>query len=189
MVEITQEQIDRVNLLLSGISGGADKAFVNVINRALVTLRAKSSQYIRETYHIRARDLKANSKLAVKNATVTDVEGTVTFAGTVIPLIKFKVDPARPERKQVTVSVMRQNGGKRLEAAYVANLGRYGDGVFERLTSRRESSQQMYGPSVAHMAANYDVIQRAEAAAQETVDKRVEHEITRILNNYGGKRR
>ena len=59
-------------------------------------------------------------------------------------------------------------------------------GVFERLTRRRDSLQQLYGPSTAHMMGNENVLDKVEQAAQETIDKRVEQEITRILNGYGG---
>jgi len=185
MIEITEKQIDRVNALLSGVKNGPNKAFYNVINRALTTIRSKSGKMIRETYNIKATDIKSNQNMKIKRATVQNVEGSVAFAGTVIPLIKFKVNPSEPEHKKVTVSVLRSEGGKRLESAYVANLGKYGVGVFERQTSKRDSSRQLYGPSTAHMMENADVLQQAETAAQETINKRVEQEISRILNGYG----
>lgn len=185
MIEITEQQINRVNALLNGVKNGPNKVFYNTINRALSTLRSKSGKMIRETYNIKTGDVKSNQNMKLKRATVQDMEGSVIFAGAVIPLIKFKVSPPQPEQKKVTVSVLRSQGGKRLESAYVANLGKYGVGVFERLTSKRETSQQLYGPSTAHMMENADVLQKAEQAAQETINKRVEQEISRILNGYG----
>lgn len=185
MIEITESQIERVHAILSGIPNGANKALFNTINRALSTVRSTSGKLIRETYNIKSSDIKSNQNMRMKRATLQNVEGSVSFAGTVIPLIKFGVNPKEPARKTVTISVLRSEGSKRLQSAYVANLGRYGVGVFERLTSKRESSQQLYGPSVAHMMENEDVLSRAEAAAQETINKRVEHEISRILNGYG----
>lgn len=53
------------------------------------------------------------------------------------------------------------------------------------MTRRRDSSEQLFGPSPAHMMANENVLDKVEEAAQDTIDKRVEHEITRILNGYG----
>lgn len=184
MIEITNEQIDRVNLILGGIKNAPNKAFYNTINRALSTVRSKSGKMIRETYRIKQSDITSNQNMQVKRASVNDLEGQIDFAGSVIPLMKFKVNPTEPKRKTVSVSVLRAEGAKRLESAYVANLGRYGVGVFERLTSKRETSQQLYGPSTAHMMGNDDVLLKVETAAQETVNKRVEQEITRILNGY-----
>ncbi|MBU5438294.1 phage tail protein [Tissierella sp. MSJ-40] len=184
MIEITNEQIERVNLILGGIKNAPNKAFYNTINRALMTVRSKSGKMIRETYRIKQSDITSNQNMKLKRASMRNLEGQIEFAGSVIPLIKFKVTPSEPKRKTVSVSVLRTEGGKRLQSAYVANLGRYGAGVFERMTSKRETSQQLFGPSTAHMMGNAGVIQKVEAAAQETIDKRIEHEISRILNGY-----
>lgn len=185
MIEITNEQIERVNLLLGDIKGAPNRALFNVINRALGTVRSQSGKVIRETYNIKQSDITANQNMKMKRATAGDLVGSIEFAGTVIPLKRFKVSPS-PAQRTVSVSVLRAEGGKRLESAYVADLGKYGVGVFERLTRRRDSSQQLYGPSTAHMMGNENVLDKVEQAAQETIDKRVEQEITRILNGYGG---
>lgn len=186
MIEITGAQIERVNLLLGNIKNAPNRAFFNIINRALGTVRSQSGKAIRQTYNIKQSDITANQNMKMKRATAGDLVGTIEFAGTVIPLKRFKVTPSAPAQKTVSVSVLKAEGGKRLESAYVADLGRYGVGVFERLTRRRDSSQQLYGPSTAHMMGNENVLSKVEEAAQETIDKRVEQEITRILNGYGG---
>ena len=123
--------------------------------------------------------------MKMKRATAGDLVGSIEFAGTVIPLKRFKVSTSAPAQKTVSVSVLKAEGGKRLEHAFVADLGKYGVGVFERMTRRRDSSEQLFGPSPAHMMANENVLDKVEEAAQDTIDKRVEHEITRILNGYG----
>lgn len=184
MIEITNEQIERVNSILGGIKNAPNKAFYNTINRALSTVRSKSGKMIRETYQIKQKDISSNQNMKMKRASTSNLEGQIEFAGTMIPLIKFKVSPTEPRKKSVSVSVLKSEGGKRLQSAYVANLGRYGVGVFERMTSKRETSQQLFGPSTAHMMENTNVLQKVETAAQETINKRVEHEISRILNGY-----
>lgn len=186
MIEITNEQIERVNLLLSDLHGAPNRVLFNVINRALGTVRSQSGKEIRQTYNIKQGDITANQNMKMKRATAGDLVGSIEFAGTVIPLKRFKVSPSAPAQKTVSVSVLKAEGGKRLEHAFVANLGKYGVGVFERMTRRRDSSEQLFGPSTAHMMANENVLEKVEEAAQDTIDKRVEHEITRILNRYGG---
>jgi hypothetical protein len=184
MIEITNQQIERVNLILGGIKNAPNKVFYNTINRGLSTVRSKSGKMIRETYRIKQKDITSNRNMKVKRASSSKLEGQIEFGGAVIPLIKFKVTPSQPKRKVVSVSVLKNEGAKRLQSAYVANLGRYGVGVFERMTRKRETSQQLFGPSTAHMMENEEVLQKVEAAAQETVNKRIEHEISRILNGY-----
>ena len=51
----------------------------------------------------------------MKRATAGDLVGSIEFAGTVIPLKRFKVSPSAPAQKTVSVSVLKAEGGKRLE--------------------------------------------------------------------------
>jgi len=184
MIEISENQINRVNLILGGLKNAPSRAFSGVINRALSTVRTQSGRQIRETYKIRYQDVAGSHTMKIKQAGGANLAGEIRFAGAVIPLIKFGVNPARPQRKPVSVSVLKETTGKRLVSAYVANLGRYGVGVFERRTRRRDSSQQLYGPSVAHMMENESVFDKIEDAAMKVIDERVEHEISRILNGH-----
>ena len=186
MIEISAEQIERVNAVLSGLHNAPNKVFYNVINRALTTVRSQSGKLVAATYQIKQSEIKRNSNMRLKRATAGDLAGQIEFAGTVIPLMKFKVSPKEPRQKTVSVSVLRQSGAKRLQSEYVAHFVRYAVGELERLTSRRATSQQLFGPSVAHMVENENVLERVEDSAQGTVDKRLEHEISRILNGYGG---
>lgn len=184
MIEITEQQIDRINLILGALKDAPKNAIYNVLNRATGTVVSQSSKLIRGTYRIQHKDVTSNQNIKVKRASKGNLEASILYAGTLIPLIKFSVDPKQPKRKHVTVSVLQEMSGKRLVSAFVADLGRYGVGVFERETSARDSSKQLYGPSTAHMMENADVQDKVEAAARETIEKRVEHEISRILNGY-----
>ena len=59
-------------------------------------------------------------------------------------------------------------------------------GMFERDGTGRLPITEFMGPSAAQMAANSVVVEQVEEKAQEVINKRIEHEITRILNGYGG---
>mgnify|MGYP003171504434 FL=1 len=59
-------------------------------------------------------------------------------------------------------------------------------GMFERDGAGRLPITEFMGPSAAQMAANSVVVEQVEEKAQEVINKRIEHEITRILNGYGG---
>lgn len=183
MIEITSEQVDRIHLLLGGIKNAPRNAIYNVLNRAVSTVKSTSSKAVRETYKIKHGDLTNNRNIGITKAGPSRLEASITFGGNLIPLIKFNVTPKQPQRKIVSASVLNGGGKSHLIHAYVANLG-YGVGVFERKTSERESSKQLLGPSAAHMVENGDVLKSVQAAAMDTIDKRVEHEISRILSGY-----
>lgn len=180
MIEINENQLNIISERLHGIPKGAERAFAGAINRALITYRSESVKEIRRTYNINAGDIKNSSRTPIKRAVISRLDGSVSFAGTVIPLIRFNAKAGRP----VTVSVLKTTGAKRLKNAYFANLG-HGSGIFERLTRERDSSKQLFGPSAAQMAYNEDVMDPAQEKAQKTLVKRFDHEVSRILNGYG----
>ena len=92
MIQITNDQIERVNLILSGIPGGAQKAFSSVIRRANSTVKTETVRQITATYAISAQRVRAggNIRAQVKKAD-GGVVGTVTFAGYKLPLYRFNV--------------------------------------------------------------------------------------------------
>ena len=183
MIEITSEQVERIHLLLGGIKDAPRNVIYNVLNRAASTVKTSSSKEVRKTYKIKHGDLTSNQNIRLTKAGRSHLEAAIYFAGNLIPLIKFSVVPKQPQRKTVSASVL--NGGRsKLIHAYVTDLGKYGVGVFEHETSAGNTSRQLYGPSPAHMVENADVLNRVQAAAKDTIDKRIEHEISRILNGY-----
>ena len=99
MIEITAEQVERVNAVLGGLHNAPNKVFHNVINRALSTVRSQSGKRIAATYQIKQSEIKRNSNMRLKRATAGDLAGQIEFAGTVIPLMKFKVSPKEPRKK------------------------------------------------------------------------------------------
>lgn len=183
MIEIMNEQIERIHLLLGGVKNAPQKVIYNVLNRAVTTVKTTSSREVRKTYKIKHGDLTNSQNIKTTKAGPSKLEAAIMFSGNLIPLIKFNVTPKQPQRKTVSASVLASGDKKWLIHAYVANL-KYGVGVFERETSKRESSRQLYGPAAAVMIGNNTVLKNVQSAAIETIDKRVEHEISRILSGY-----
>jgi hypothetical protein len=73
--------------------------------------------------------------------------------------------------------------------AFIAKMRSGHIGIFERKYSglNHLPIKEIMGASTAQMADNAVVIEKVEAAAAETIVKRTEHEINRILHGYGGK--
>jgi len=188
MIQITSEQIERINLILSGIPGGAQKAFSSVIRRTNSTVKAETVRQITSTYAISAQNARAgaNIRARVKSAD-GGVIGTVSFAGYKLPLYRFNVSPTMPiQRVTVKAAVMKENAQTPFAHAFIARMKNGHTGMFERDTTRSFPVTEFMAQSTAQMAGNDEVLERVSEKAQETVNKRVEHEITRILNGYGG---
>ena len=72
------------------------------------------------------------------------------------------------------------------EDAFIAQMNSGHIGIFEREGSARLPISQFMGLSGAQMVGNDEIIEKMTQSAQEKVNERVEHEINRILNGYGG---
>lgn len=207
MVEITAEQLERIELLLHEVPNGVERALYGVVNRAQQTVRGVTKKEIPKTYAIKPGDIRAESTIKLKTRKEGDgIIGTLTFAGAPIPLYRFNTSPktATPRRSQ-NVSVGVEKGTrKQLEDAFVAQMKSGHFGIFERLpgeymreragssqhsqkigAKERHRTDQFYGPSVSKMAERDSIREKAEAAAKDTISTRMEHEITRILNGHG----
>lgn len=188
MVGITSEQIERVESILSGVQRGPEKVFFNVINRALDTVRTAAGRQIREVYAIKQKDLRAESNIKLKKASQTDLAGEIAFAGCKIPLYRFNVTPKQPAQGvRVKAAVLKSSAQTEFEHAFIARMQSGHIGMFERATAKHLPIDEFTGPSVAHMAGNSVVLEQVEKEAQETIDKRIDHEMDRILSGYGGK--
>ena len=202
MIEVQQSQADRINLILGGLKGAPDKAFSSIINRGLATVRSQSSKGIRSIYNITHSNLRADSNITLKKAGKSNLSGEIMFSGFKIPLARFSVSPNIPGSKRpLKISVLRTSSPTLLQHAFLARTKSGHLGIFERIPGQymgsrigrskhsekigantNRTTDQFYGPEAAQMASNSLVLTQIEAAAQETINKRVEHEITRILN-------
>lgn len=188
VVNITSEgnaSLDRVNKILAGIPGGAWKAAYSALRRAGDTAKTRAGQFAAAEYTIGKGDFMRNvtEKTSISGGASGVASLKVSFAGHVLPLLTFNTKFGRDGRVQTQVK--RGGGATALDHAFVARV--YGStAVFERLGSSRFPLEQKYGPSTAHMMQNERVIEKMEQTVQETFDQRIEHEITRILNGWGG---
>ena len=183
--EVSGKGLDRVTKILAGVPGGVYKAVSSALKRAGDTAKTKAGQMAAAEYTISKGTFMRNVK--IKNLVSSHAGGvasmSLSFAGGVLPLLNFNTKFSKDGR--ITTQVKRNGGGGTLEHAFVSNM--FGaTAVFERVGTSRFPVEQKYGPSTAHMMQNDDVIEKMSDAISETYDKRIEHEITRILNGWGG---
>lgn len=190
MIGITSEQIERVESILNGIQGGPEKAFFNVINRALDTVRTTTGKQIREVYAISQKNLRTKSNVRMKKASTGDLIGEIAFSSGTIPLYRFNVTPKEPTPKQrtkVKAAVLKSSSQTEFEHAFIMRMKNGHVGMFERETRKSKPIKEFQSPSIKAMVENSAVIEQVEQAANETIEKRINHEVNRILAGYGGR--
>lgn len=185
MIEITAKDIARVQAVLQGIPSGAQKAMAAAINRGLSKVQTAASKEVRKVYAVKAASTRKTTSVTKKTASAGNMIGSITFSGTKIPLYEFNVSPkAANTRQPVRAGVMKGNLTPFASAFITMANGRIG--IFEREGNPRYPIEQKMGLSMAQMVGNDEVITEIEQQAQETVQQRLDHEINRILNGYGG---
>jgi len=175
----------RVNKLLAGIPSGAWKATFSALKRAGDTAKTRAGQFAAAEYTISKGTFMQN--VSMKSRISGDAGGvaqmSISFAGHVLPLLTFNTKYGKDGRVQTQVK--RNGGGATLQHAFVASV--FGQtAVFERLGTSRFPVEQKYGPSTGHMMQNESVVEQMDETIAETFDKRIEHEISRVLNGWGG---
>ena len=184
-----QFNLERANKLLAGIGGGEllRNALYNALNRAGVKARKEAATFASKEYMISSSGFKKHVKekyhIHYGGGKISGgvVSCELSFAGSVIPLIEFRTRYSRDGG--VNVSVKRGGGGN-LDHAFIANLG--GTNVYERIGKSRLPIERKYGPSAAHMMMDEHVDEQMEKTVVDTFNARIEHEITRLLNGWGG---
>lgn len=181
MIEITQDAIKRVEKILAGVNKGAERALSNSINRGLSRVKTGAVKRVKEVYTVQNSAFANAANIKTVKANTGNLSGFISFSGHKIPLYKFSVTPKDTEtRKQVRAAV-KKGGGTAFEHAFIAEInGRMG--IFERKTSSRFPVEEKMGLAAAQMVRNEKIIEPLEKETQELFNKRLEHEIERILN-------
>lgn len=178
MITITAEQIERVNLILSGVPGGIEKALSSTIRRANNTVRSETLKGITTVYAITRQNVRAETTIKVRTQSSDGgIVGTVLFAGHKISLYASTyrrqfLSNGLPCRRRCLPG----NGRTPFQDAFIARMQSGHTGMFERDGSKRLPISEFMGPSTAQMAGNSIVLPTWRKRHQEALNKRVEHE-------------
>lgn len=183
-VEVSRNALDHATRLLAGLPGGIEKALASAAKRAGTSAKTKAGQYAAAEYTITKSTFMGKTDVKSKSSASGGGAGmTIVFRGAVIPLIEFNTRYSRGG--SVQTQVKRSGSAAILQHVFVNTI--FGKlGAFERLGSKRFPVEQKYGPSTAHMMQNEKVIEQMDKQIKETFEKRLDHEVMRILNGWGG---
>ncbi|MDD2296800.1 MAG: hypothetical protein PHX79_03185 [Sphaerochaetaceae bacterium] len=184
--EVGAENLSRVNKILAGIPGGIWKASYAALKRAGDTAKTRAGRFAAEEYTINKGDFMKNvhQKSHIKSEAGGVVSMNISYAGNVLPLLTFNTKYSRNGLLQTKVK--RSGTEAILEHAFAARV--FGPiGVFERVGDKRFPVEQKYGPSTAHMMQSEKVTEKMDETVRDTFENRLEHEITRVLNGWGGR--
>lgn len=162
-----------------------DKAINRAAKRAADTAKAETVRQLSSEYTLPAKEIRGT--IFARNNKGGDVGAVMNLESSPIPLTKFKgVTPKEampPARGPVQVKV-KKSGGATFKQAFIAKMKNGAAGVYERKTETSLPIEQHFGPATTGMfKANETVNQAVINLAGETLNKRVIHELERLM--YG----
>lgn len=184
MIEITIEHMERLEEALADIPEKIPRVAARAINRAAETVKTEMTREARKRYYVKYEDVQDTIKIYKANE--IDLAATIVSKGKRRELISFRVRPNVPMHKNppkvLRVAVKKEGGLKDYPLGFVARGTSTGKlHVLRRVSKKRYPIHIKYGPSVPQMIGNEEVIKVVEEKAQETLEKRIDHEINRAL--------
>ena len=185
-IEVSQETTNRLHAILSGLGKADEKVLKPAMQRGLTAGRAAFSKQIKSTYYVSTSVFTKYSHIGYKKVEMRSdgLIGSIEYAGTVIPLIKFNATPQKATygKSPVKAAVKKGESQVELQNAFTAQMPNGHIGIYERKNDSSYPIKQLYGPSVPRMAENAVVLKTVEDRVNEVINNRMEHEIDRILN-------
>lgn len=186
VVGVDETTLRYVQYRLGEFSKRAPNAISNALNRGMTNVGSNIRKEIRKDYHIKAGDI--NATLSRNRANRGSLTATVISKGELIGLDKFKVNPrtVNPRRKTPLRVAVKKSGGSIISGAFNADIS--GVKVFMRVKKSRLPIRRLFGPSVPQMLGREDIRDFVMSEGQDTFERRLEHEINRILGQGRGRK-
>lgn len=182
--DIGSGSFERAAALLKGIKNGAYCAVNAALQRAAASGKTQAGRFAAERYYIRKSDFMDN--VTIKQHVEHNADGTISlnisYAGYVLPLLTFRTRVR--SGGLLETQVKRGGPGSTLDHAFAARVYDR-TAVFERRGKERFPVKQLYGPSTAHMMRDEEVVKRMDETIRDTYEKRIEHELERVINGWG----
>jgi len=183
--EVGEFHLDRAVKLLQNIPDGVYRAVGSAVKRAARHGLTVGMKIVSQEYAIGQNELKNNTRninTIVKDGK-TSYQVTFGYRGYVIPLIRF--DTVVSPDRVVSARVLRGSARKALDHAFKARMGGH-TGIYERIGPRRTPVEEKFGPAATQaFYAREETVDEMNDAVLETYEKRIDHEISRILNGWG----
>ena len=179
MIQITADtkQIQQAVQTLKSIPGAYEKAAHSVMWRVVQSVRQEAVNQTRDKYWITAG--RVRKAFYVRRS---DFGGEIRVSGSRVNLKDYKLHPGRPpKRRKILSGAVKKTGGlKAIPRSFlIPRQGSYYG--FERIGRGRDAIRSLVAPAVPQIVGNDQTIDAMTQKAQETFEKRMQHEMMRAI--------
>jgi hypothetical protein len=180
-INLDAKQLAKLKRSLSHIENGVPKAFVPAVNRALAAGQTTVKREIRKIYTIKSKDIPTK----LHRARYASPIGHIRIDQGMLDASKFFYSPKavqrRKSKKPLFVRV-KKGGGGFIARGFVSRLGPYQ----RRSDAPRLPIRKIITIGAPIMAAQPTVGPAVNEKMGDTLARRIDHEVERVLASAGG---
>lgn len=184
-VSVKEPKIQRAMQLL-GDEKKVRRAAARAINRSLNAGKTAAIRAVPKEYAVKQKQVR--QRITTSRAKENNLQAGVTWRGQSLNIADFRVRPGRPQparRPILRAQVSRRNGFDPYQGAFLISTTR-GMKAYRRTRDARADGTRypitgVWGPSIPQLVGAKSVREAVEERAREQLDKRLDHEIDRLL--------
>lgn len=177
--------MQKLTRALSNIQNGVPRALAPAINRALEAGRTTVRREIRKIYLIKQKDIP----IKLFRANYTTLRGQLRIAQGMLDATKFNYRPRavrRGKRQRPIFLQIKKGGGGYIARSFVASTRGFTGPFQRRSTAPRLPIRKLLAIGAPIMASQPTVGPAANKTMGDTLAKRIDHEIKRVMATAGG---
>jgi len=182
MITIDASQLKMLERATRDIKNGVPRVLMPAINRALAAGQTAVRREIRKIYTIKQKDIPTK----VRRATRSSLQGQITISQGMLGAEKFVYKPKTVLKRRHAMFVkIKKSGGGYVARGFATNKL---VGPFQRRsTAPRLPIRKIIAIGAPIMASQPTVGPEANKVMGDTLAKRIDHELKRVLASTGGK--
>lgn len=189
--------IDEIEKKLSEITDRSRLVMMRAMNRTARNIATTTKREVASRYFVKQKQVA--DTLKISKASKSNLEVAVVSKGEKLELEKFKVSPREPVKiisreertpKVYKAAVKKAGGlkplyGERVSGKqskpFFATTKKGTQGIFFRSRAKAYPIKQVMGPAIPQIIDNKEIMENIMKKANETLEKCIEHELSRVI--------
>ena len=178
-ISISAEGLERANSALKHINGAFPRAISSTVNRVLEGMRTDVIAGTKSRYFVKPSDIRKT--ITLKKTSSGNLSGTMISKGSRKSLADYRLIPKAPKKGMRGLQgAVKQDGMKNISEGFLVKRG----GKYKpylRTGLGKWSIQSIISPAIPQIIKNDETVKIMEENASERFEKRLDHEVMRIL--------
>ena len=176
---ISAEGLERANAVLKHIKGAFPRAVASTTNRVLEGMRTDAVAETKGRYFAKPSDIRKT--ITLKKANAGNLTGAMVSRGARKTLADYQLLPKSPKKSMKGLQgAVKTDGLKNIYSGFLVRRGgKYKPYI--RTGSGKWGIQSINSPAIPQILKNEETIAFLEKKASERFEKRIDHEVIRLL--------